>query len=133
MGSPGSLRLSLNGFFQTGYSQFQPGMGWQQPSPGTGPRWCAPRRLVGSLLTPGSPTLDSHHLPHFSTRCHCPHVASGTGTGGCQEARRSLPLCLASPGLPTHSLAGGPLEERELLRCQQDPMGAPKQPHLLKA
>ena len=52
---------------------------------------------------------------------------------GCQEARRSLPLCLPSPGVPTHLPAGGPLEEGELLRCQQDPTGAPQQLQLLEA
>lgn len=136
-GAPGSLRLPLIGFFQTSHSQSassRPGMWWRQPSPGTGPRWCAPGRLVRSLLTPGSLTVDSHHLPHFLTRCHCPHVASGIDTGvGGQESRRSLPLCLSSPGLPTHPPAGGSLEEGELLRCQQDPMGAPQQPQLLEA
>lgn len=134
---PRSLRLSLIGFFQTGHSQFQAWYGvaaaltWYRAT-----LVCS--RKAGRLFV--DPCVTDLGLPPSTTLLDSlPLSICGLWDRhrGCQGARHSLPLCLPlclpSPGLPTHPLAGSLLEEGELLRCQQDPMGALQQLQLLEA
>lgn len=132
-GAPRNLRLSLIGFFQTGHSQFQAWYGeaaaltWYRATLVCSRK--AGRLFVDPCVTdlglpPSTILLDS--LPLSTCDLWDRHR-------GCQEARCSLSPCLPSPGLPTHPPAGSLLEEGELLRCQQDPMGAPQQLQLLEA